>query len=107
MTSIKPEQFESYMMTLLGKYDRDVVEKVVTEKVGKYGKEAKIVVKGYSKRGDQLYRTGDYQKGWGTSQKKAKGLKQVKVWNKKKPTLVHLLELGHRWSIPSESLSTR
>lgn len=96
MTTIKPEQFEDYIISLMGKYSNDVVEKTVTEKVTQIGKEAKIVVKGYSKANDQLYQTGAYQKGWGISNKRIKGLKQVKVYNKKKPSLVHLLELGHR-----------
>lgn len=96
MTTIKPEQFEDYVISLLGKYDNEVVEKTVNEKVNKIGKEAKVVVKGYSKANDQLYQTGDYQRGWGISHKRIKGIKQVKVYNKKKPSLVHLLELGHR-----------
>lgn len=107
MTSIKPEQFENYIISLMGKYENEVLDKTIKEKVDKYGKEAKKTVKGYSKQGIQLYRTGEYRKGWGISHKRAKGIKQIKVWNKNKPTLVHLLEFGHRWAIPSESLSTR
>lgn len=95
MTTIKPEQFEDYIISLLGKYDNEVVEKTVNEKVNKIGKEAKVVIKGYSKPKDQLYQTGDYKKGWGISHKRIKGVKQVKVYNKKKPSLVHLLEFGH------------
>lgn len=95
MTTIKPEQFEDYVISLLGKYDSEVVQKTVDEKVNNIGKEAKIVVKGYSKPNDQLYITGDYQRGWGISHKRIKGIKQVKVYNKKKPSLVHLLEFGH------------
>lgn len=101
MTNIKPEDFENYIISLLGKYEDSVVEKTVEEKVEKYGKEAKEVVKGYSKKGDQLYITGDYQRGWGISHKRKKGLKQIKVYNKKKPTLVHLLEFGHAGPFPA------
>lgn len=96
MTNITPDQFEDYIISLLGKYDNDVVEKTVKKKVEEISKEAKIVIKGYSKPKDQLYISGDYKKGWGTTFRRKEGLAQVKVWNKKKPTLVHLLEFGHR-----------
>lgn len=95
MTSIKPEQFENYIISLIGKYENKVLDKTIKEKVDKYGEEAKVVVKGYSKVGDQLYRTGDYRRGWRILHKRAKGIRQIKVSNKNKPTLVHLLEFGH------------
>lgn len=103
MTTIKPEQFEDYIISLLGKYENDVIEKKVGEAVNNYGKDAKREVKSYSKPNIQLYRTGDYQRGWGISHKRKKGLKQVKVYNKKKPTLVHLLEFGHGGPFPAKA----
>lgn len=96
MSSISPYEFDRVMTSLLNKYAKDVVEKTVEEKVEEIGKEAKIVVKGYSKPKDQLYITGDYQKGWGTTFRRKKGVKKITVYNRNKPTLVHLLEFGHK-----------
>ena len=102
MFSISPYEFDRVMTSLLNKYEKDVVEKTVEEKVEEIGNEAKIVVKGYSKPKDQLYITGVYQKGWGTTFRRKKGIKKITVYNRNKPTLVHLLELGHGGPFPAK-----
>ena len=104
MPNIKPEEFNSYVTSLLTKYDNDVVQKVVDQDVTDMGKEAQQEVKGYSKKGVQLYVTGVYQKGWNTLKRKDKnGLRRVTVRNKNKAPLVHLLEFGHGGPFPARA----
>lgn len=102
MITIKPEQFEGLMTSILNKYEKDVVDRVVDSKLDNYGKNAKEEVQGYSKPNIQLYITGRYKKGWVLTHKKNKGLRQIKVYNKAKPTLVHLLEFGHGGPFPAK-----
>lgn len=104
MPNIKPEEIESYVTSLLGRYEKDVVEKTVDKTVKDLGTDAKNEVKGYSKRGVQLFRTGEYQKGWSIlNRKDRKGLRRLTVRNKNKAPLVHLLEFGHGGPFPARA----
>lgn len=95
MISIEPEQVPAYLQELLNQYG-DQVDKVVKESTKKLAKEIKPELKGYSRKGRQLYRTGVYQSGWARKTISKKNQFQIKTYNKKKPTLVHLLEFGHK-----------
>lgn len=93
--SVKAEDVEKYMLDMFLKYGEEVVK--ISEKcTDKLAPKIKPEIKGYSRKGGQLYKTGVYKSGWGSKVVKRQGIYQVKTYNRKKPTLVHLLEFGHR-----------
>lgn len=94
MPNVKPEDVQRYIWSLIDKYEMQV-EDVVKESTQKLSKKIKPEIQGYSKKGDQLYRTGKYQRGWAYRTINRKDQYQIKTYNKAKPTLVHLLEFGH------------
>lgn len=103
MPNIKPEDFGNYIESLLGKYQAEVIDKKSKEIVDRLGKEAKPEIKSYSVKNVQLWRTGEYQKGWVLRSTRKQGIAQVKLYNKAKPTLVHLLEFGHGGPMPARA----
>lgn len=103
MPNIKPQEFNNYVTSLLEKYNKDTVQRIVDNDVEAMGKEAQTELKGYSKKGVQLYVTGEYQRGWSTLKRKDKnGLRRVTVRNRNKAPLVHLLEFGHGGPFPAK-----
>lgn len=94
MPNIKPEDVQKYIVSLIDKYELHV-EDVVKESTQKLAKRVKPELKGYSKKGGQLYRTGAYQRGWAYRTLNRKDQYQIKTYNKAKPSIVHLLEFGH------------
>lgn len=94
MPDIKPEQVQAYIISLIDKYEKQVGE-VVKEKTRSLAKDIKPELKGYSRKGGQLYRTGKYQSGWSARTINRKDQFQIKTYNRNKPSLVHLLEFGH------------
>ena len=95
MPNIKPEDFQAYIGSLIGKYDKQV-EQVVKSSTQKLAKNIKPELQGYSRRGGQLYRTGKYRAGWAYRTINRKDQYQIKTYNRAKPSLVHLLEFGHK-----------
>lgn len=91
---IPPEQVPGYIMKLIKEYDLQVDE-VVKSCTKKIAKKVKPTLKGYSKKGGHLYKTGVYKKGWGLKTISRKNQFQIMTYNRAKPTLVHLLEFGH------------
>lgn len=94
MPNVKPENIQSYIISLIDKYEKDV-EDVVKTSTRELAQKVKPELKGYSIKDKQLYRTGAYQSGWAYRTISKKDQYQIKTYNKKKPTLVHLLEFGH------------
>lgn len=95
MPNVKPEDIQAYIISLIGKYEKQV-EDVVKDSTKKLSKKIKPELKGYSKKKQQLYKTGVYQRGWSFRTISRKDQYQIKTYNKNKPTIVHLLEFGHR-----------
>lgn len=93
--NITIDQFQDYMLELFVKYGEEVGE-VVVKCTNDLSNKVKPEIQGYSRQGSQLYRTGAYKRGWGVKTIKKPNIYQVKTYNRKKPTLVHLLEFGHR-----------
>lgn len=93
--NITVNEFQKYMLELFVKYGEDV-DKVVVKCTNELSNKVKPELQGYSRHGSQLYRTGAYKRGWGIKTIKKPNIYQVKTYNRKKPTLVHLLEFGHR-----------
>ena len=93
---ITPNDFSKLIIENIDKYSNDVLE-VVKTKTDEETKKAKKELASYSqpKPGGHLLKTGVYKKGWGVSTLTKGGVYKRKVYNKKKPTLVHLLEFGH------------
>lgn len=94
MPNIKPDDVQKYIISLIDKYEKDV-EDVVKTSTKELAQKVKPELKGYSIKGKQLYRTGVYQSGWAYRTISKKDQYQIKTYNKKKPTIVHLLEFGH------------
>lgn len=95
MDSIEPQEVRAYLQNLLTIYGKQV-EEVVKRETKSLAKQIKPELKGYSRKGGQLYRTGAYQRGWARKTINKKNQFQIVTYNKAKPTLVHLLEFGHR-----------
>lgn len=93
--NITIDQFQDYMLELFVKYGEEVGE-VVVKCTNNLSNKVKPEIQGYSRQGSQLYKTGAYRRGWGVKTIKKPNIYQVKTYNRKKPTLVHLLEFGHR-----------
>lgn len=93
--TIEPEELPKYIKMSLEEYNGQV-NRVIVESTKELSKKVKPELKGYSRRGGQLYRTGVYRSGWARRTINKKGIFQIMTYNKKKPTLVHLLEFGHR-----------
>lgn len=94
MPNIKPEDVKAYIISLIGKYENQV-EDVVKTSTKALSKQIKPELKGYSRKGGHLYRTGAYQRGWSFRTISGKNQFQIKTYNRNKPSLVHLLEFGH------------
>lgn len=95
MRDIQPEDFSRVIVDMISEYEDDVRE-LVKEKTKALSKDIKPELKGYSRKGGQLYRTGAYQRGWSYRTIDKKDQFQIKTYNRAKPTIVHLLEFGHR-----------
>ena len=95
MRNISPEDFSRCIVDMISEYEGDVRD-LVKEKTKALSKDIKPELKGYSRKGGQLYRTGAYQSGWAYRTINRKDQFQIKTYNRKKPSLVHLLEFGHR-----------
>lgn len=93
--SVNIDDVEKYMLEMFVKYGEEVVD-ISKKCTDKLAPRIKPEIKGYSQKGGQLYKTGVYKTGWGVKTVKKKGIYQIKTYNRKKPTLVHLLEFGHR-----------
>lgn len=94
MPNIKPEDVKAYIISLIDKYEKQVGD-VVKTSTKDLATKIKPELKGYSKKGGQLYRTGQYRSGWARRTIDRKDQFQIKTYNKNKPTIVHLLEFGH------------
>ena len=94
MPNITPDQFYDYLVNNIAKYSTEVQEKVkkTTKDVSD---DIKPELQSYSYKG-HLLKTGEYRKGWRVTTLNKNGVYRRKVYNQKKPTLVHLLEFGHR-----------
>lgn len=92
--SVEPEDLPKYIRESLEMY-RGQVEGVIVKSTKELSKKVKPELKGYSRKGGQLYRTGEYQRGWARRTINRKDIFQIMTYNKRKPTLVHLLEFGH------------
>ncbi len=94
MPNITPDQFYDYLVNNIAKYSTEVQEKVkkTTKDVSD---NIKPELQSYSYKG-HLLRTGVYRNGWRVTTLNKNGVYRRKVYNQKKPTLVHLLEFGHR-----------
>lgn len=99
--SVNAEEVSNYMLEAFVKYGKEV-EKTVEKCTDKLSKNVKPELKGYSRKNGQLYRTGAYQRGWGVKVIKKPNIYQIKTYNRKKPTLVHLLEFGHNGPIKAK-----
>ena len=100
MPNITPDQFYDFMAKNFDKYSKDVQNVIMTE-TNKLAKPAQEKVQSYSVKDKQLYRTGDYRSGWriSTINQKEKGIYRKRIYQNKatgKPSLVHLLEFGHK-----------
>ena len=93
--SIEPSEVEAHLKELLRIYGKHV-DDVVKKETKTLAKRIKPELKGFSRKGDQLYRTGAYQRGWARKTINKKNQFQIVTYNKAKPSLVHLLEFGHR-----------
>lgn len=102
MSNIKPEEFQKQMSELLAQYEGQVDE-VVKTATKSLSTKIKPELKGYSKKGGHLYRTGVYRSGWAQRVINKKDAYQIKTYNAKKPTLVHLLEFGHKGIIHAKA----
>ena len=75
----------------LAGYSQEVTDDLKRE-VKQVAKEMVAELKSTSPRGD----SGDYAAGWAsTTESESRHMIQVRVYNRKKPTLTHLLENGH------------
>lgn len=95
MPNVKPEDVRNYIISLIGKYEKQV-EEVVKDSTKRLAKGIKPELRGYSRKGGHLYRTGKYQAGWAYKTISRKDQYQIKTYNRNKPTIVHLLEFGHK-----------
>ena len=102
MSSIKPEDVQKHLSELFSKYEGQV-EDVVKDSTQKVSQKVKPELQGYSKKGGHLYRTGVYRSGWAQRVVSKKDAYQIKTYNAKKPTLVHLLEFGHDGPIKAQA----
>lgn len=102
MPNITPQQFYNYLVQNIGKYSTDVQNKV-RETTKEVSDKIKPEVQSYSVKGKQLYRTGAYRAGWRVTTLTKNGVYRRKVYNKSKPTLVHLLEFGHGGPFPARA----
>lgn len=94
MYTIEPWELQGQLKATLEEYE-ELVDDVVKKSTKEVAKKVKPTLKGYSKKGDKLYRTGAYRRGWGPRTINRKNIYQIMTYNKKKPTIVHLLEFGH------------
>ena len=95
MISITPNDFSKLIIDNIDKYSKDVLNVVKTETDFEINEAKKEVVAYSQPKPGHLLKSGDYKKGWGVSTLRKGGVYKRKLYNKKKPTLVHLLEYGH------------
>lgn len=101
MPNITPDQFYDYLVKNIAKYNTEVQEKV-KQTTKEVSDKIKPEVQSYSVAGKQLYQTGGYRSGWRVTTLTKGGVYRRKVYNKAKPTLVHLLEFGHKGIIQAK-----
>ncbi len=101
MPNITPDQFYDYLVNNIAKYSNEVQEKV-KETTKDVSNDIKPELQSYSYKG-HLLRTGVYRNGWRVTTLNKNGVYRRKVYNQKKPTLVHLLEFGHGGPFPAKA----
>lgn len=102
MPNITTDQFYNYLVNNIAKYSTEVQTKV-RDTTKDVSNKIKPELQSYSVAGKQLYRTGGYRAGWRATTLTKNGVYRRKVYNKAKPTLVHLLEFGHKGLIPARA----
>lgn len=105
--TITPEQFYDFLGKQLDKASQDVRNVIVTE-TDKLAEPTMQDVQSYSVQGRQLYKTGDYRGGWkiATINQIKTGVYRRRIYQNKstgKPTLVHLLEFGHKGPVEAKA----
>lgn len=105
--NILPEQLMSTLEGMLMKY-QDKVENLVVKETNDISKKVKPELKAASTSHAKntyvkgsLYRTGVYQTGWRYRTVTGNHRYQVKTYNARKPSIVHLLEFGHGGPVKS------
>lgn len=90
------DTFGNVLEDLVTEYTEDVIKNIRAE-IRQLGKDAKTDVKEKANAVAQnrFHSWSEYIAGWTTSYSRAGNLANVKVWNKPKYQLVHLLEDGH------------
>ena len=83
--TIEPEEVPKYIKMSLEEYNGQV-NRVIVESTKELSKKVKPELKGYSKKGGQLYRTGQYKSGWAKRTINKKGICQIMTYNNKMPT---------------------
>lgn len=92
MAKVTPiEKLDSEIEAILEEYKDDIQQGMDEAKVavGKAG------VKALRASCKQFHGTGEYARGWTVNEEKSRVGNKVVIWNKKKPSLTHLLEYGH------------
>lgn len=89
MARISPDELAVELTRVIALYNQEVQE-AVANSVTAIAKEGRAKVKQNSPK-----RTGAYAKGWAVSNEYKKGKQQVRIYNKTKYQLAHLLENGH------------
>lgn len=88
---VKPEELGLEIANIISEYTEEVA-KGIDKEIGDTAKKVKDEIQ---KSGAWKDRTGKYRKGFAIKKEDRKGETVRIIYNKNKPGLVHLLELGH------------
>lgn len=104
MMNITPDQFYKLLVENIGKYDKDV-QQLITRETDEVSQGIKPELQSYStpKPKGHLLLSGGYKRGWSATTLQKNGVYRRRVYNKAKPTLVHLLEFGHAGPYPAKA----
>lgn len=107
METIQPQHLYKTLESMLMKY-QDKVENLVVKETQAVVKKVKPELKAASTSHTKntyvkgsLYRSGVYQTGWRYRTVTGEHRFQIKTYNAKKPSIVHLLEFGHGGPVKS------
>lgn len=90
-TFINPEELGLEIANAIADYTEDVVV-AIEEEIDDTAEKVKDEIQSSAAWKD---RTGEYRKGWAIKKENRKGETVRIIYNKNKPSLVHLLEFGH------------
>ena len=90
-TFINPEELGLEIANAIADYTEDVVV-AIEEEIDDTAEKVKEEIQSSAAWKD---RTGEYRKGWTIKKENRKGETVRIIYNKNKPSLVHLLEFGH------------